>query len=256
MIRKIEIRNYDINKKSNKEWKQKVMDKIEKNLDEIIEIVEEIDTPEIAFLKGLIPPEREPALSLRKFGEAGRVPIIPVDTANMMRTLMIMNKPKRILEIGTAIGYSAMVMAEFPWVEEIITLERDEDMAALAHENFASNEAGKKIKMIIGDAQETILQLDGKFDLIFIDAAKGHYMDFLKSSADVLNVGGLFVCDNVLFRGMLADRAKFKRRKVTIVKRLKKFLDFISNCPELQTSVLNVGDGLSISVKLDEIKFE
>ena len=213
-----------------------------------------MDIIENVYLNGLIPPEGEPALSLRKYGEENRVPIIPVDTANVLRTLIVMNRPVRILEIGTAIGYSAALMAEFPWVEEIITLERDQDMVEIARENFKKYGFENKVKMIVGDARETIQTITGEFDLIFIDAAKGHYLEFLMYSSKFLKIGGLFVCDNVLFRGMLADHTKFKRRKVTIVKRLKKFLEFISNCPELQTSVLSVGDGLSISVKLEEIK--
>ena len=213
-----------------------------------------MDIIENVYLNGLIPPEGEPALSLRKYGEENRVPIIPVDTANVLRTLIVMNKPVRILEIGTAIGYSAALMAEFPWVEEIITLERDQEMAEIARENFKKHGLENKVKIIVGDARETIQKLNGEFDFIFIDAAKGHYLEFLMYSSKFLKLGGLFVCDNVLFRGMLADHTKFKRRKVTIVKRLKKFLEFISNCPELQTSVLSVGDGLSVSVKLDEIK--
>jgi len=229
------------------------MDLIEKDREEKLE---NIDSPEIAYLKGLIPLEKEPALSLRAYGEENRIPIIPVDTTNMLKTLMVMHKPERILEIGTAIGYSAIVMASFPWVKEIITLERNEEMIEQAKKNFRETGTEDRIKMIEGDAIESISTLNGEFDMIFIDAAKGHYMDFLKDSAGMLKVGGLFVCDNVLFRGMLADRSKFKRRKVTIVKRLKKFLTFISTCPELQTSILNVGDGLSISIKLGDIKFD
>lgn len=229
------------------------MDLIEKNREENLE---NIDSPEITFLKGLIPLEKEPALSLRIYGEANRIPIIPVDTTNMLKTLMVLHKPERILEIGTAMGYSAIVMASFPWVKEIITLERDENMIELAKKNIQETGNSERIRILEGDAQESISALTGKFDMIFIDAAKGHYMDFLKGSAGMLKIGGLFVCDNVLFRGMLADRTKFKRRKVTIVKRLKKFLNFISTSPELQTSILNVGDGLSISIKLGELNFD
>ncbi len=217
--------------------------------------MEHLETPETLYLKGLIPQEREPALSLRSYGEEHQVPIIPVDTANMLRTLMVMHKPVRILEIGTAIGYSAAVMLEFPWVEKIVTLEKSEESAALAKEFMEKAGYKKRVEILVGDAMETLKGVEGEYDMIFIDAAKGHYMDFLRLSAEKLKVGGLFVCDNVLFRGMLADRAKFKRRKVTIVKRLKKFLNFISDCPELQSSVLNVGDGLSISVKLAQLEF-
>lgn len=220
-----------------------------------VNILEDVESPESIYLKGLIPLEREPALSLRKYGEANNVPIIPTDTASMLRTLIEMNRPTRILEIGTAIGYSATVMLEYPWVKEVVTLEKNEEMAEKAKEHFRLNGLEDRVKILVGDAMETIALVEGVFDLIFIDAAKGHYYDFLKRSSEHLRIGGLFVCDNVLFRGMLADRSKFKRRKVTIVKRLKKFLNFISDCPSLQTSVLNVGDGLSISVKLEEILF-
>lgn len=205
------------------------------------------------YVIDLIPDECEPALSIRKYGETHNIPIIPKDTASALRTVLAIKSPLRILEIGTAIGYSAAVLAETESVKEIITLEKYEPWAEIAKENLKKYNLNDKIKIIMGDARETIPTLSGEFDLIFIDAAKGHYLEFLKLSEKKLKVGGLFICDNVLFKGMLADKTKFVRRKITIVKRLKKFLKFICNSDSLQTSVLSVGDGLSISVKLKEI---
>ncbi len=208
---------------------------------------------EMKFIIDLIKDEKEPAFTIRKYGEAHNIPIIPKDTASILRTILEINKPVRILEIGTAIGYSAAVLAETESVKEIVSLEKYEPWAKIARENFDEYNLNEKVTLVMGDAKDTIQSLEGQFDLIFIDAAKGHYLEFLKLSEKKLRVGGVFICDNVLFKGMLADKSKFVKRKITIVKRLKKFLTFICNSDAIQTSILSVGDGLSISVKLKEI---
>ena len=112
------------------------------------------------------------------------------------------------------------------------------------------------MRVLPGDASELLKKVTGSFDMIFIDAAKGQYMDFFRQSIDKLKLGGLFICDNVLFRGMVAERKLLIRRKITIVKRLKKFLEYISHQESLQTSILSMGDGISISCKLKEVHFD
>jgi predicted O-methyltransferase YrrM len=137
----------------------------------------------------------------------------------------------------------------------IVTLERNEENAALAMENIKQAGMEQSIKVLVGDASEVLKQVDGTYDMIFVDAAKGQYMDFFEKSIGKLRIGGLFVCDNVLFRGMVAERSLLIRRKITIVKRLKKFLHYISNNDSLQTTIIPMGDGVSISVKLKEVSF-
>jgi predicted O-methyltransferase YrrM len=163
---------------------------------------------------------------------------------------------KSILEVGTAIGYSAIHMGLCAGEGfSITTVERNEESAVKAAAYIKQAGMENNINIITGDASELLKDIPGSFDMIFVDAAKGQYMEFMKDSIGKLRTGGLFVCDNVLFRGMVAERSLLIRRKITIVKRLKKFLSFISSCESLQTTVIPMGDGMSISCKLKEVEF-
>lgn len=209
------------------------------------------------YLNGLIPNSCGIIKELEEYAEENHVPIITKDVAELLKTMIRIHKPKRILEIGMAIGYSAIVMGlaceeDF----ELVTMEKNEVYIALAKENIKKAGFEKNITMIEGDAEDNFAQLTGEFDMIFIDAAKGHYYTFMKETAPMLKKNGIFICDNVLFRGMVAERKLLIRRKITIVKRLQKFLRFITNNEMLQTTILPIGDGVSISYKLSEVCFE
>lgn len=209
------------------------------------------------YLISLIPESPDILKDMEIFAEENHVPIITKDVAELLKVLIKLKAPKSILEVGTAIGYSSILMAKYIENDfKIITVERNETYIQIANDNIEKSGMSGKIQVISGDAEEILKDLNESFDIIFVDAAKGQYMDFFKDTISKLRIGGLFVCDNVLFRGMVAEKSLVIRRKITIVKRLKKFLHYISNNEALQTSIIPIGDGVSISCKLKEVLFD
>ncbi len=210
-----------------------------------------------SFLLGMIPESSGILKEMEKYAEENHVPIITRDIAGLLKVLIKTAGVKNILEVGTAIGYSAVHMGISAGEDFFITtIERNDESAAKATEFIKKAGMESRIRIITGEAEEILKNVPGTFDMIFVDAAKGQYMEFMKDSIDKLRIGGLFVCDNVLFRGMVAERSLLIRRKITIVKRLKKFLSFISSCESLQTTIIPMGDGISISYKLKEVEFD
>ncbi len=195
-------------------------------------------------------PMKESLKIMENYAEENHVPIIQPEVAQLLRILLKINKPKNILEIGTAIGYSAIIMANNTSKEtKIISIERRNDMVKLAEENIKKHDYSNKIEILEGDAIEVIPTLKNKYDFIFLDAAKGHYMDFFTESMSLLEVGGIIVSDNVLFKGMVASDNLVIRRKKTIVKRLREFLRYINEIEGYTSSVIPIGDGLAITYK-------
>ena len=189
---------------------------------------------------------------LQVYAKKHRVPVIQLETVSFLKLLLHLHRPSSILEIGTAIGYSALVMAkEIPC--KILSVERDEDMLVLARENIKKAGLQEEIKVLGGDALEILPCLKESYDMIFVDGAKGHYIDFLPDLIRLIRPGGLIVTDNVLYKGMIASDDLVRRRKITIVRRLREYLEAISRHPDLQTSVLPLGDGLSLSYKRKKI---
>ncbi|HHW49611.1 MAG TPA: O-methyltransferase [Clostridiaceae bacterium] len=187
---------------------------------------------------------------LENFAEAQHIPIIQPEVARLLVILGRLKKPRRILEVGTAIGYSAILLSEI--LEpggKIDTIERYELMADMAKENV--KRAGKEdiINIIVGDAADVLPCLDKRYDMIFLDAAKGQYPEFLPECLRMLNSGGLLISDNVLYKGMIANDGLVVRRKKTIVKRMREYLDSICNHDQLDTTILPIGDGVAISYK-------
>lgn len=209
-----------------------------------------------SFLLGMLPERSGILKEMEEYAEENHVPIITPDIAGLLAVLIKSAGVKSILEIGTAIGYSAIHMGICAGEGfSIKTIERNEEAAEKAAAFIKQAGMENNISILTGNAEEILKDVTGCFDMIFVDAAKGQYMDFMKDSIGKLKIGGLFVCDNVLFRGMVAERSLLIRRKITIVKRLKKFLSFISNCESLQTTIIPMGDGMSISYKLKEVDF-
>jgi predicted O-methyltransferase YrrM len=207
------------------------------------------------YLTGLIPQHEGILKELEDYAKEHNTPIVTSDVAGLLKVMIKSVQAKSILEVGTAIGYSAILMGLSAGEGfNITTIEKNEENAAIAVENIKKAGMENNIKVLTGDASELLEQVEGSFDLIFVDAAKGQYMDFFEKSIGKLKIGGLFICDNVLFRGMVAERSLLVRRKITIVKRLKKFLHFISNNDSLQTTIIPMGDGVSISCKLKEVE--
>ncbi len=207
------------------------------------------------YIRALLPKGDDYITSLEEYALEHNVPIVHPEVAQMLKVLVRMNKPKRILEVGTAIGYSASIMASVMDTGEIITIEKNKDIIDLAKENIKQMGFEERITIIEGDAEDVLSNLEGKFDFIFLDASKGHYKEFFSKFIDKLNEGGIVVSDNILFKGMVATDELVIRRKKTIVKRMRDYLEYISNEPSLETSVIPIGDGLAISYKKETIKW-
>lgn len=177
------------------------------------------------------------------------IPIIMDDTLEVIKNILKENKPKRILEIGTAVGYSAICFSEYLADDGIIdTIERDIERISEAKVNIKKAEVEDKINILEGDAVEILPTLDNKYDVVFIDAAKGKYPFFLEQALRMLNDKGIIFADNILYKGyVMSDYNKHKQR--TAVTHLREYIKQIQENSELDTSILEVGDGLAISRK-------
>jgi predicted O-methyltransferase YrrM len=257
------------------------------------------------YIRELLPKRTDIIGEMEAYAIENNVPIIHPEVAQLLRVLIKTKGVVRILEVGTAIGYSAAVMAEAAASVanantnanvnsiasastnfgvgvntntnvtetedtadkadtiftacpnstakagfEIVTIERDDAMYEMAVSNIKRLNMEQNIKVIKGDAMEVLDSIEGEFDMIFLDAAKGHYDHFLPMCLNKLKINGILVSDNALFRGMVATNKLLIRRKITIVKRMRKYLSHISSMPELETVVLAVGDGIALSTKL------
>lgn len=202
------------------------------------------------YLNTLIEEKDSDLLTLEEYAMENNVPIVQREVANLLKFMVSMKRPKRVLELGTAIGYSSILMNKASMsVNELVTIERNEKMVDIAHKNIEKLDLNKKIQILQGDCLEILKTLNTKFDLIFIDAGKGHYNEFFPYCLNLLNTDGIIISDNVLFRGMVANNDLLIRRKITIVKRMRKYLIDISNRKELITTVLPIGDGVAITMR-------
>lgn len=188
---------------------------------------------------------------LEEYASEHSVPIIEPESAQLLRLMCKMKKPKKILEIGCAIGYSSILMAKFSENAEIITLEYDEEMIRLARENIKSAGLSERITVIEADAKDYLAYIDDdeSFDIIFLDGPKAHYIYMLDDCVRLLKKDGVFISDNVLYKGMTADDEHIIRRKITIVNRLREYINTLMKHPQLQSVLLPLGDGVTISVK-------
>ena len=179
------------------------------------------------------------------------VPIIRKSMQSFLKLLLAMKKPKRILEVGTAVGFSSIFMAEYnPVPCEIVTIENYEKRVPIARENFKRAGKEQQITLIEGDATEVLKTLEEPFDLIFMDAAKGQYIHFLPDILRLLKTGGTLVSDNVLQDGdIIESRFAVTRRNRTIHSRMREYLYELKHRPDLETVILTIGDGAALSVK-------
>lgn len=188
---------------------------------------------------------------LRLQAEEKGVPIIRRETESFMKVLLEICRPESILEIGTAIGYSAIFMAKNTDVIcHITTVENFEERITKAASNITGSGMNERITLIGKDAAEVLPELEGPFDLIFLDAAKGQYISFLPDLLRLLPQGGILLADNVLQDGELVrSRYATPRRQRTIHDRMREFIWQIKHTDELETSLLTVGDGLTLSIR-------
>ena len=180
------------------------------------------------------------------------VPIIRKDTQSLIKFLLEMNHPKNILEVGCAVGFSALLMATYSDDDtKITTIEKFEKRIPVAHANFDKYDTNHKITLLEGDAADILAGLSGQYDFIFMDAAKGQYINFLPDCKRLLSSGGLLLSDNVLQDGDVMESGfAVTRRNRTIHERMREYLFAIKHDPELQSVILNVGDGMAMSLKL------
>lgn len=182
------------------------------------------------------------------------VPIIRRPTQNLLRFLLALHRPKRILEVGTAVGFSAILMAEYgPAGCRITTIEKYEKRFPVAERNFAESGYAERIEFIKGDAEDVLQDLAARgehYDMIFMDAAKGQYLNFYESVSRMMEPGSLLVSDNVLQDGDIVEsRFAVTRRNRTIHSRMREYLYTLTHTDGLVTDILPVGDGVALSVR-------
>ena len=175
------------------------------------------------------------------------IPIIMDDTLDVISKVLKKNRPKKILEIGAAVGYSAICFSEYLADDGLIdTIERDSERAKEARENFIKAEVQNKVILHEGDAVDILPTLNERYDMVFIDAAKGKYPFFLKEALRMLSDDGIIFADNILYKGyVMSDYNKHKQR--TAVRNLREYIKETTENPNLETEILEVGDGLAIS---------
>lgn len=205
------------------------------------------------YLHSLEASQGEVLDAIEKEAAKGHVPIIRRETASLLRTLIAALRPERILEIGTAVGYSALLMCQvMPDTCRITTIEKYEKRIPVARENFRKAGEEERIALLEGDADEILKNLEGEtFDVIFMDAAKGQYLHWLPFLLRLMPVGSVLISDNVLQEGDIVEsRFAVERRNRTIHSRMRQYLHTLKHMEEFETAVIPVGDGVTISTRI------
>ena len=197
---------------------------------------------------------KELILEMEHYASMNNVPIIELDSIKFIMKYIKMNKVKSILEIGTAIGYSAILMANANNFCEITTIERDEKRYKEAVKNVNKSGLDKRIELVYNDAME--VNLSGcKYDLIFIDAAKGQYTKFFNKFCNYLNPGGVIITDNLKFHGLVSNKNLVKSKNLKgIVDKIEKYVEFLNQNEDFITKYYDIGDGLSVSFRRANVK--
>ena len=210
-----------------------------------------VDERMITYIHSLELPESDMVEKIEQEALEGHVPIIRKETQSFLKVLLLMKKPLRILEIGAAVGFSAILMSEYmPKDGHITSIENYEKRIPIALKNFERAGREKQITLLEGDALEVMRTLDGFYDFIFMDAAKGQYIQYMPEAVRLLAPEGVLVSDNVLQDGdIIESRFAVERRNRTIHSRMREYLYELKHDERLQTSILPLGDGIALSVK-------
>ncbi len=203
----------------------------------------------IRYLRDLLPKREGLSLRMEQFAKEYGVPISQPETMKLLEVLIRLGRVDSVLEVGCAIGYSAIHFC-LAGASRVDTVELSPEAARVARQNFAQAGLSQAITLLEGDAREILPTLNGEYDMIFMDAAKAQYQEFFPHCMRLLKKGGLLVSDNVLYKGMIATDELVLRRKITIVKRLRQYLSMLSSHEELETTVLPIGDGVALSYKI------
>ena len=210
-----------------------------------------VDERIITFINSMDTENSEILETIEQEALAADVPIIRREMQSFLEVLLLMKKPMRVLEVGTAVGFSALLMSDYlPEGGHITTIENYEKRIPIARENFRRAGKEDKITLIEGDATEVLAEMEGTFDFIFMDAAKGQYIHYLPNVLRLLSDGGCLVSDNVMQDGdIIESRFAVERRNRTIHARMREYLYELKHHPELETVILPVGDGVTLSTK-------
>ena len=211
-----------------------------------------MDSARIAeFIRGYGQEPNELLRSIREECERTGIPLVKKETAAFLGTVIRLSQPRRVLELGTAAGYSSIYMISCgAGIDRIDTIEDWEPRIPVAIKNIASSGASEKIRLITGDALEVMPELSESYDLVFIDAAKGQYPDYLKEAIRLTHKGSVILADNILQDGdILESKYIVERRDRTIHKRIREFLDELFGDDRFSTSLLPLGDGVTFSIR-------
>lgn len=205
----------------------------------------------VTYIHSLESPEREIVELIEKEALRDHVPIIRKETQSLLKTLIEMKQPKKVLEVGTAVGFSAVLMCEYLGPDaHVTTIENYEKRIPIAKENFRRAGREDQITLLEGDAMEILKTLQETYDFIFMDAAKAQYIHYLPEVLRLLKKGGILVTDNVLQDGdVIESRFVVERRNRTIHSRMREYLYELKHHELLQTSIIPLGDGVALSVK-------
>lgn len=210
-----------------------------------------VDERIVTFINSMETENSEILEVIEKEALENRVPIIRKEMQSFLKVLLSIKKPMSILEIGTAVGFSALLMSEYaPQGCCITTIENYDKRIPIARTNFRRAGKESQITLLEGDAQQVMKELSGSYDFIFMDAAKGQYINYLPDALRLLNTGGVLVSDNVMQDGTIIEsRFAVERRDRTIHARMREYLYAIKHHPQLLTSIIPLGDGVAVSIK-------
>ena len=214
-----------------------------------------VDERMVTYIRSLEVPESAIIEAIEQEALRDRVPIIRKEMQSFLKVLLMIKRPMRILEVGAAVGFSSILMSEYmPEGGHITTIENYDKRIPIARANFKRAGKEEQIDLIEGDALEVMHGLEGPYDLIFVDAAKGQYIHYLPEVMRLLGTDGVLVSDNVLQEGdIIESRFAVERRNRTIHSRMREYLYELKHHDQLQTSIIPLGDGVALSVKRSDI---
>ena len=214
-----------------------------------------VDERMVTYIRSLEVPESAVIEAIEQEALRDRVPIIRKEMQSFLKVLLMIKRPMRILEVGAAVGFSSILMSEYAPEEcRITTIENYDKRIPIARANFKRAGKEEQIDLIEGDALEVMHGLEGPYDLIFVDAAKGQYIHYLPEVMRLLGTDGVLVSDNVLQEGdIIESRFAVERRNRTIHSRMREYLYELKHHDQLQTSIIPLGDGVALSVKRSDI---
>lgn len=214
-----------------------------------------VDERMVTYIRSLEVPESAVIEAIEQEALRDRVPIIRKEMQSFLKVLLMIKRPMRILEVGAAVGFSSILMSEYmPEGGHITTIENYDKRILIARANFKRAGKEEQIDLIEGDALEVMHGLEGPYDLIFVDAAKGQYIHYLPEVMRLLGTDGALVSDNVLQEGdIIESRFAVERRNRTIHSRMREYLYELKHHDQLQTSIIPLGDGVALSVKRRDI---